>query len=58
MIKIILNGCNGRMGKTISELAKGYSNSQITAGIDKLLLEKVMLFQFTLKYQISLGIVM
>lgn len=35
MIKIILNGCNGRMGKAISELAKGYSNLQITAGIDK-----------------------
>ncbi|NLZ48953.1 MAG: 4-hydroxy-tetrahydrodipicolinate reductase [Clostridiales bacterium] len=35
MIKIILNGCNGRMGKTISELAKGYNNLQIVAGIDK-----------------------
>lgn len=37
MIKIVLNGCNGRMGKTISELAKGYSNLQIVAGIDKFL---------------------
>lgn len=35
MIKIILVGCNGRMGKTITELAKGYSNLEIVAGIDK-----------------------
>ncbi|WP_163194397.1 4-hydroxy-tetrahydrodipicolinate reductase [Clostridium thermarum] len=39
MIKIILNGCNGRMGKTISELAKSYDTVKIVAGIDKFLKE-------------------
>jgi 4-hydroxy-tetrahydrodipicolinate reductase len=39
MIKIILNGCNGRMGKTISELAKSYDSLKIVAGIDKFLTE-------------------
>lgn len=35
MIKIILNGCNGRMGKSIAELAKGFDSLEIVAGIDK-----------------------
>lgn len=35
MIKIVLNGCNGRMGKTIAELAKSYTTLEITAGVDK-----------------------
>ena len=44
MIKIILNGCNGRMGKTITELAKEYSNLQIVAGIDKYLVAETKPF--------------
>lgn len=35
MTKVILNGCCGRMGKTISELTKLSTNVEITAGIDK-----------------------
>ncbi|MBD7910114.1 MULTISPECIES: 4-hydroxy-tetrahydrodipicolinate reductase [Clostridium] len=35
MIKIILNGCSGKMGKMITETAKQFDNLQIVAGIDK-----------------------
>lgn len=35
MIKIILNGCSGKMGKMITETAKQFSNLEIIAGIDK-----------------------
>lgn len=35
MIRIILNGCNGRMGKTITETLSGNENMKITVGIDK-----------------------
>ena len=35
MIKIILNGCSGKMGRIISEVAKNFSNLSIVAGIDK-----------------------
>ncbi|MDS0527515.1 4-hydroxy-tetrahydrodipicolinate reductase [Clostridium sp. SHJSY1] len=35
MIKIILNGCSGKMGKMISETAKQFSNLEIVAGIDR-----------------------
>lgn len=35
MIKIILNGCNGRMGKSIAELAKSCDSLEIVAGVDK-----------------------
>ncbi|WP_368489941.1 4-hydroxy-tetrahydrodipicolinate reductase [Clostridium sp. BJN0013] len=35
MIKIILSGCNGKMGKVITNLIEGYSNLTIVAGIDK-----------------------
>jgi len=34
MTKIILVGCNGRMGKTISECVKKSDNVQISAGVD------------------------
>jgi 4-hydroxy-tetrahydrodipicolinate reductase len=36
MTKIILNGCNGKMGKTIVELSKNYEEATIVAGIDVL----------------------
>lgn len=35
MIKIILNGCNGKMGKTISSIIQNYPFLCIVAGIDK-----------------------
>ncbi len=35
MVKVILNGCNGKMGKVICDLAQNYSNLKIVAGIDK-----------------------
>ncbi|WP_125152762.1 4-hydroxy-tetrahydrodipicolinate reductase [Clostridium rectalis] len=35
MINIILCGCNGKMGKVITEVSKGFSNLKIVAGIDK-----------------------
>ena len=35
MIKILLNGCNGKMGKVISEMAKTSSTVEIVAGVDK-----------------------
>ncbi|MBA5851216.1 4-hydroxy-tetrahydrodipicolinate reductase [Clostridium sp. cel8] len=35
MIKIILNGCNGKMGKVISNLAKDSTDVTIVAGVDR-----------------------
>lgn len=35
MIKIVLNGCCGKMGKIIVETAKNFVNIDIVAGIDK-----------------------
>ena len=35
MIKILLNGCNGKMGKVISEMAKNSTNLSIVCGVDK-----------------------
>lgn len=34
MIRIIMNGCNGRMGRVISEIAAEEKNAEIVAGID------------------------
>jgi 4-hydroxy-tetrahydrodipicolinate reductase len=35
MIKILLNGCNGKMGRVISELAKTSTTISIVAGVDR-----------------------
>jgi 4-hydroxy-tetrahydrodipicolinate reductase len=35
MIKIILNGCSGKMGKVVSESIKNFPTLSIVAGIDK-----------------------
>lgn len=35
MIRIILSGCNGKMGKVVTNLAEGYSSLAIVAGVDK-----------------------
>jgi 4-hydroxy-tetrahydrodipicolinate reductase len=35
MIKMLLNGCNGKMGKIISEIANSSSTISIVAGVDK-----------------------
>lgn len=35
MIKVLLNGCCGKMGKVIIEAAKNFPNIEIVAGIDK-----------------------
>ena len=34
MIKILLNGINGRMGKTIENLSLNYDNLKISCGVD------------------------
>ena len=35
MTKVILNGCNGRMGRVISEIAERDNSFEIVAGVDK-----------------------
>lgn len=35
MIKIVLNGCSGKMGKMITDCAEKFKNIEIVAGIDK-----------------------
>ncbi|MVX66117.1 4-hydroxy-tetrahydrodipicolinate reductase [Clostridium chromiireducens] len=35
MIKIVLNGCSGKMGKMITECSDKFKNLEIVAGIDK-----------------------
>ena len=35
MIKIVLNGCSGKMGKMITECSKNFNGLEIIAGIDK-----------------------
>ena len=44
MIKIVLNGCSGKMGKMITECTSQFKNLEIVAGIDK--------FQSDAKYPI------
>lgn len=34
MLKILLNGCNGKMGQVVSKVAKNYDNIKIVAGVD------------------------
>ncbi len=34
MVKIIMNGCNGRMGRIITELVSKEENAEIVAGVD------------------------
>ena len=34
MIKVILNGCSGKMGRMICETSKQFPNIEIVAGID------------------------
>lgn len=46
MIKIILSGCNGKMGKVISKMASDSADLNIVAGIDKLS-EKITFPVFT-----------
>ena len=33
MINILLSGCNGKMGKTITECAKNFDNLSIVCGL-------------------------
>lgn len=35
MIRIVLNGCGGKMGKMVTECAKNFKDVEIAAGIDK-----------------------
>ena len=37
MVKLIMHGCNGKMGQTISRIVKEDSSAEIVAGIDKYL---------------------
>lgn len=34
MVKIIMHGCNGRMGRVITELVREEENVEIVAGVD------------------------
>lgn len=34
MIKMMMHGCNGKMGRMITEIAKGDENAEIVAGVD------------------------
>lgn len=34
MIKMMMHGCNGKMGRMITEIVKGDENAQIVAGVD------------------------
>lgn len=36
MVKVLLNGCCGKMGKTVTELTKNFPELKITAGIDRM----------------------
>lgn len=35
MIRVVLNGCGGKMGKMVTECAKNFKDVEIVAGIDK-----------------------
>lgn len=35
MIKVLIHGCNGRMGNMVSQLAADYDSIQIAAGVDR-----------------------
>ena len=35
MIKFMLHGCNGKMGRMITEIVNGDENSLIAAGLDE-----------------------
>lgn len=35
MVKIILNGCSGKMGRIVTDTVKNYDDVTICAGIDK-----------------------
>lgn len=35
MIKVLLNGCNGRMGKVVSECIKNYEGIMVSCGVDR-----------------------
>ncbi|WP_300379311.1 4-hydroxy-tetrahydrodipicolinate reductase [Clostridium sp.] len=35
MIKVIINGCSGKMGSVVTEVSKSFPNIDIVAGIDK-----------------------
>ena len=35
MVKIIMHGCNGKMGQVITKIVKEDANAEIVAGIDK-----------------------
>lgn len=34
MVKILLHGCNGKMGRMITEIVKSDENTEIVAGVD------------------------
>ena len=46
MIKILLSGCNGKMGRVIADLVSQRGDCQIAAGID-LNMEKARISLFT-----------
>ena len=36
MIKILMHGCNGKMGRMITDIVKNDENAVISAGVDAL----------------------
>lgn len=47
MVNILLNGINGKMGKTIVNLSSNYDNIQITCGVDNKILESCPIPTYT-----------
>jgi len=37
MVKLIMHGCNGKMGQVISKIVKEDANAEIVAGVDSYL---------------------
>ena len=35
MVKILMHGCNGKMGRMITEIVKNEEDAVIAAGVDK-----------------------
>ena len=46
MVRIIMNGCNGHMGRVISELVEKDENAEIAAGIDVADIVKFIIIRF------------
>lgn len=46
MTKVIMHGCNGKMGQTITEMCKDDPEIEIVAGIDRMTGSKMIIRYF------------